>query len=175
MLEFTQKPVPYNSQWPNHFRVEANQLQKIFGNTLLSLHHVGSTAIPGLMAKPIIDMVGELENIAQAEAFSKQMEKLNYVFKGEFGIPDRAFFTRTTEIAVHLHLFPKDHFQIKKHLLFRDYLIENSEALNAYADKKKELLLLFPNDRNLYQNGKNELILELTEKAYIWAAKPIHL
>lgn len=171
ILEFTQKPIPYNPSWPNQFCEEAQILQNIFGNHLLGLHHVGSTAVPGLMAKPIIDMIGEMSDVKLAEEFSAQMERLGYIFKGEFGIPDRAFFTRTTEVAVHLHLFPKNHFQIKKHLVFRDYLIKYPEAVTAYTEKKKELLTLFPNDRNQYQNGKNELILELTNRALNWSQK----
>ncbi|MDO9181934.1 MAG: GrpB family protein [Bacteriovorax sp.] len=171
MQKFSQHPVIYNPLWPQYFLEVAVQIKKALGENVVRIHHVGSTAIPGLMAKPIIDILGEAEDISKIACSEKIMEILGFEFKGEFGIPQRAYFSRKNNIAVHLHIFPENHFQVEKHLIFRDYLIEHQEAVNAYQQKKEELLKIFPHDREAYQNGKNDLIVELTRSAYIWKGK----
>jgi GrpB-like predicted nucleotidyltransferase (UPF0157 family) len=99
------------------------------------------------------------------------METLGFEFKGEFGISDRAYYSKKNDIAVHLHIFPKNNYQIEKHLIFRDYLREHPEAINAYQAIKEELLANSQKDRHAYQTGKNDFIIEMTKAAYEWKRK----
>lgn len=173
MEKWSQHPVNYNPLWPQYFIEESVQIKKVLGDNIVNIHHIGSTAIPGLLAKPIIDMLGEAKDINKISNFKDEMFKLGFEFKGEYGISQRAYFNRKNGIAIHLHIFPENHFQVEKHLLFRDYLLKNVEAVNAYQLKKEELLNAFPKDRQAYQNGKNELVLELTKAAYRWKGKAL--
>lgn len=171
MNNFSQQPIKYDSKWPEYFLELSEQIKSALGENLVGIHHIGSTAIPGLMAKPIIDMLGEAKNINQIGEAKTRMEALGFEFKGEYGIPERAYFSKKSDTAIHLHIFPKDHYQLEKHLIFRDYLLEHPAALNAYQAKKEELLAAFPGDRQAYQQGKNVLILEITKAAYKWKGK----
>jgi GrpB-like predicted nucleotidyltransferase (UPF0157 family)/GNAT superfamily N-acetyltransferase len=166
---FALHPIPYDSNWPNLFQNVSDQIKKIWGNDFIILHHIGSTAIPGLMAKPIIDILGVIKNLNEiTQLRNNQLIDLGFDSKGAFGIEDRSYYSRKTYIATHLHIFPENHFQIKKHFLFRDYLKAHPNAVSLYQNKKIELLNQFPDDANSYQSGKNELITELTRLAYLW-------
>lgn len=171
MNHFPQSPIKYDSKWPQHFLELSEQIKLALGENLVHLHHIGSTAIPGLMAKPIIDMLGEAKNIDQIADAKLAMEALGFEFKGEYGIPERAYFSKKSDIAVHLHISPRDNYQIEKHLIFRDYLLEHPKAKSEYQNKKEELLATSPQDRQAYQTGKNVLIIEITKAAYQWKGK----
>lgn len=173
MEKWSQHPVIHNPLWSQYFIEESIQIKKILGENILNIHQIGSTAIPGLLAKPIIDMLGEAKDIHKISHFKDAMFELGFVFQGEYGISERAYFNRKNGIAIHLHIFPQNHFQIEKHLLLRDYLLENIEATKTYQLKKEELLNTFPHDRQAYQNGKNDLVQELTKAAYKWKGKKI--
>lgn len=81
--------IPYNHDWPKQFEVEAAKIHEILGTNCLAIHHVGSTSIPGLLAKPVIDIVAVVKN---PESTIKPLESLGYIYKGEFNIPMRYFF-----------------------------------------------------------------------------------
>lgn len=120
MEKFSQHPVIYNPLWPQYFLESAIQINKALGENIVRLHHIGSTAIPGLIAKPIIDILGETKDINKISYCENAMSMLGFEFKGEYGIAQRAYFSRKTGIAIHLHIFPENHFQVEKHLIFRD-------------------------------------------------------
>jgi GrpB-like predicted nucleotidyltransferase (UPF0157 family) len=140
--KFSQHPVHYNPLWPQYFLEASVEIQEALGENIIRIHHIGSTAIPGLMAKPIIDILGEAEDINKIASFENTMAQLGFEFRGEYGIPQRAYFSRESGIAIHLHIFPKNHFQVEKLLIFRDYLLGHSDVVNAYQTKKEELLRL---------------------------------
>lgn len=162
------RPVVYDLNWAQYYVEISNQIKTIMDEDLSAVHHIGSTAIPGLLAKPIIDILGEAENIKDISRYEQAMKALGFEFKGEFGISQRAYFSRKSGIAAHVHIFPTDHFQIQKHLLFRDYLLAHPEAVRTYQLKKEQLLADLCQERSFYQNGKNDLIIELTKSAYAW-------
>lgn len=170
---FTYQPQPYNSEWPQWYKKAESEILKAFDSRLLGLrlYHIGSTSIPQMMAKPIIDILGEVKNRHEIENRASALTALSYEFKGEFGIADRVYFSRekSDSIPVHLHFFSQGHWQIKKHLLFRDFLIHSPSAAEAYRQKKVDLLLEFPNNREAYQNGKKVIIDDLMERAKAWA------
>jgi len=128
---------PYNPNWPQMFEAEAAQITKALGNNLIAIHHIGSTSVPGLVAKPIIDIIVVVRHGATT---IKNLETLGFVHKGEYNIPMRFFFSRSHGIATNLHVYEDDNPQIELNLLFRDYLRSHSDAIREYAEIKQNLL-----------------------------------
>lgn len=83
---------PYDEKWPSMFEEEANRLKEIFGKELAAVYHIGSTAVPGLKAKPVIDILCVARDISQVDKYNIQMQKIGYEAKGENGIAGRRFF-----------------------------------------------------------------------------------
>lgn len=134
------KPIvvtPYNPEWPQIFEKEAAKLKEALGANCIAIHHVGSTSVPGLLAKPVIDIIGVVRN---PEIAISPLEKLGFTYKGEYNIPMRYFFNRSEGVDTNLHVYEEGHPEIELNLLFRDYLRENSEARDQYAQLKVELL-----------------------------------
>lgn len=125
---------PYNPQWPQTFEVEASKIKKALGTNCIAIHHIGSTAVPELTAKPIIDMIAVLKNPEEA---IRSLENLGFEYRGELNIPMRFYFNRSD---VNLHVYKEGHPEIELNLLFRDYLRAHSEARNEYALLKSNLL-----------------------------------
>ena len=89
--------VPHDPKWAARFRKEAVFLKSIFGPEMLDVHHIGSTSVPGLAAKPIIDLLVEVADISKIDAYNDRLSELGYIPKGEFGIPGRRFFIKGSE------------------------------------------------------------------------------
>jgi GrpB-like predicted nucleotidyltransferase (UPF0157 family) len=162
--------VAYNPGWPQMFEDEARILRVALGIELVAIHHIGSTAIPGLCAKPIIDLLAEARDIDNIDSFNPVMEALGYIPKGEFGIPRRRFFIKGTEDerTHHLHIFQTGGSEVTRHLLFRDYLRTHPEDAAVYARLKQKLALIFPEDIESYISGKDSLIREMDRRAVAW-------
>lgn len=125
---------PYNPEWPALFEAEALKIRKALGDNCIAVHHVGSTSVPGLSAKPVIDMIVVLKNPEEA---IRPLESLGFVYKGEFNIPMRFYFNR---VGVNLHVYEEGHPEIELNLLFRDYLRNHPEVRDEYARLKETLL-----------------------------------
>jgi GrpB-like predicted nucleotidyltransferase (UPF0157 family) len=164
------KVVPYDTRWSDRFRKEADELAAIFGEEAVAIHHIGSTAIPGIYAKPIIDILVEVQDIERVDAFNREMAKRGYLPKGEFGIRGRRFFIKGTEESRthHIHVFQTGDPEFERHLNFRDYLRAHPEEARAYSRLKKELARKFPHDIDSYMAGKNDLTKELERRAKAW-------
>ena len=163
------EPVEYSATWPRAFSQEALRLGRAFGWDVSLFHHVGSTSVPGLCAKPIIDILAESENVALIPNFIEPMKQLCYEFLGENGIPGRFYFERETglvgEPAFHLHIFQAGSGQVRRHLLFRDYLRTFPAEANRYAELKWELARRYPGNRQAYQDGKAALVSAMERAA----------
>ncbi len=129
--------VPYNPEWPRIFEVEALKIKEALGPNCLAIHHIGSTSIPGLAAKPVIDMIGVVKNPEKA---IKPLESLGFKYKGEYNIPMRYYFNRSEGIDTNLHVYEEGHPEIELNLLFRNYLRDHPEARKEYATLKESLL-----------------------------------
>jgi len=159
--------IPYSEEWQQNFNDEAESLKDIFGTVLCALHHIGSTAVPGIMAKPIIDILGVTSDIDAIDSFNEVMREHGYIPKGEFGIAGRRFFIKGDEInrTHHLHMFAADDDQLKRHLNFRDYLIAHPHAASYYSELKRMLAAKYPNDIESYMDGKNDFIKRILQKS----------
>jgi GrpB-like predicted nucleotidyltransferase (UPF0157 family) len=162
--------VPYDPKWPDLFQEEADELAAIFGDEVVAIHHIGSTAIPGIHAKPIIDILVEVQDIERIDAFNQEITRRGYLPKGEFGIRGRRFFIKGTEESRthHIHVFQTDDAEPERHLTFRDYMRAHPEEARAYGRLKQELARRFPNNIDSYMAGKNDLIKETERKAEAW-------
>lgn len=129
---------PYDPNWPKQFEVEAEKIMSALGKELVAIHHVGSTSVPGLAAKPKIDMIAEVKALEFNQA---PLVELSYEYRGGFNLPLRQSFTlRSTEIDVNLHVFEQGDPEVELNLKFRDYLRENKEERDTYAALKYKLI-----------------------------------
>jgi len=129
--------VPYNTDWPQIFKVESEKIKEALGSSCIAIHHIGSTSVPGLSAKPVIDMIVIVEGIEKA---IQTLEGLGFKYKGEYNIPMRFYFNRSEGIETNLHVYEEGHPEIELNLLFRDYLRQHPDARNEYTKLKENLL-----------------------------------
>ena len=157
--------VDYDPTWPQQFQSEAELIKPLFGDNLAALYHIGSTAVPGLSAKPTIDMLLEVKNITLTDTANDAMKNVGYEAWGEYGMPGRRFFIKGKDKRTHhIHAFQTGNAEIKRHLDYRDYLIANPNAAKEYAALKIRLAENFRNNRRAYVEGKQDFIHEITPR-----------
>lgn len=157
--------VPYDPTWPKYFADEAQRIKHVLGSNCIDIHHIGSTAVPGLSAKPIIDMLPVVNDIVLVDNVSDAMQSLGYRVEGEYGMPLRRYFRKGSRVNTHhVHVFEKDSPEIERHLLFRDWLRLHAEDARAYATLKIALAERFPMDISGYCLGKNEFVAAIETK-----------
>jgi GrpB-like predicted nucleotidyltransferase (UPF0157 family) len=160
----------YNPDWPKQFQLEAERLKNLFGDELLAVHHIGSTAVPGLQAKPVLDLLPVVRDIRRVDTFNQAMRTMGYQPKGEYGIPGRRFFIKGGNRRTHhVHVFQHGDPEIHRHLVFRDYLRAHPHEAERYGKLKAELALKHPWDIEAYMAGKAGLVRELERAALEWA------
>ena len=162
--------LPHDPAWAQAFEDEARLLRPVFAENLVEIYHIGSTAIPGIHAKPVIDILPVVKDIAAVDSLNPQMEALGYQPKGEYGIAGRRFFMKDMAgvRSHHVHAFQQGDSEIERHLNFAAYLRAHPEEAQAYSQLKIELAHQFPHDIDGYCDGKDELIRALDEKARQW-------
>jgi len=162
--------VPYDPAWPAVFEAEAVRIVDLFGANAVKIHHIGSTAIPGLMAKPTIDLLFVVEDIEAVDALEPGMKAMGYRPKGENGIPGRRYFQKLAgeEHLFHVHAFEVGHPEIRRHLNFRDYLRAHPDVALAYQDLKLSLAEQFPYEPEAYNQGKTDFIRDVDQCAVSW-------
>lgn len=160
---------PYNENWPSMFLEEAEKIKLIFGKELIEIYHIGSTSVPGLQAKPIIDMMPVVKNINVVDDFNQEMENLGYEPRDEFGIPGRRYFPKGGDYRTHhVHVFQVGSWDVLRHLAFRDYLREHPPDRKRYGDLKVKLAKQFSDNIDAYIDGKEQLVKEIEANALKW-------
>ena len=162
--------VPYNPEWPNLAKMYSAQLSTI-GAVLVIVHHIGSTSVPGLAAKPIIDLMPLVTSLSDLDRERPQIETLGYGWHGELGIPERRYCTRSDEFGnriVQLHFFAANSPQVTRHLAFRDYLRAHPDERMAYEAEKRRARDLYPDDTHAYTDEKAAWIRVTEAKALSW-------
>lgn len=156
---------PHTKIWRQLFAEEARRIRAAVGEYITAIEHVGSTAINGMAAKPIIDMTASLENLADGEKCVAPLENIGYEYRGEYGVVGRFYFVKGEPRTHHLHIVHADSEFRRSHLLFRDYLRENAFAAKEYEKLKIDLAAKYPRNRNAYLEGKAEFIENILSKA----------
>lgn len=162
----TVRVVPYDPAWESLFAVEAARLRAVVAPSLpLMLEHMGSTAVPGLAAKPILDLLGGYPPGAPVAPYISALVRAGYLHRGEQGIPGREFFRRGEPRAYHLHLVSEGGPVWREQLAFRDALRRDPALRDAYAALKLDLARRFPRDRESYIDGKGAFVRHVIEQA----------
>lgn len=158
----------YHPDWPAAFAAESARLAAALsgaGQPFFRLEHIGSTAVPGLAAKPVLDLMGGVTDFAALAGWVALLKKLGYTYKGEFGIPERHFFVLGEQTTHHLHLVAEDSRFWRDHLAFRDALRADPALSDAYAELKRELAVRYRDDRAAYSEGKSDFIAAAIQRA----------
>lgn len=164
------KIVDYNPKWSILFENEKRLILDAIGHIITRIEHIGSTAVPNLGAKPIIDMMAAIYSLNDAEKCIKPLQKLGYEYipKLEVSIPERRYFHKgkpPKEQHYHLHMVELKSSFWKKQLLFRDYLRNNPEIAKKYQDLKERLASSYEFDREGYTEAKTSFIVSIIAKA----------
>lgn len=141
------------------------------GGTILAVHHIGSTAIPGIQAKPIIDLLAVVDDLGALDERRAQMEALGYEVMGEFGIPGRRYFRKDNAAGARthqIHAFEEGSPQIERHLAFRDFMRAHPGHAREYETLKQQLAALHPLDISSYADGKDAFIRDMDARAAAW-------
>lgn len=158
----------YNPKWKRIFSDEAYFIYDHLRNESLRLYHCGSTSVPDLDSKPIIDILGSVIDLSELDQQQKKFESIGYEYKGEYGVKGRRYCVlynpEKTVGYVHLHIFQNGDEEIKKHLHFRDLLRSSAEAKDKYQQHKRYLIEEAKIERSKYSDAKSELIRELQAK-----------
>lgn len=157
--------VDYDPAWPRLFEGLRDRIAAALGPMAIAIEHVGSTSVPNMPAKPIIDMdvVVKPEDVSSALS---AIEALGYRHEGDLGINGREAFRWCSDFPDHhLYLCPEGSSALRRHILFRDYLRANPDAACEYAKHKRQLAALHQANRSKYQDAKAGFIDCFVQKA----------
>ncbi|MCC8955920.1 GrpB family protein [Bradyrhizobium sp. Pear77] len=165
----------YDPNWPALFAQEHTRIAQALGAFALAIEHVGSTAVPGLPSKPIIDVLVGVRSLEEArQRCIEPLEALGYIYMPEYAswIPGELFFRKGPPgpWTHHLHMMEPSHPRWEARLVFRDYLRAHGEAASAYAEIKRALAACSKDDIEAYRTGKDAFVQETTAKARAWRA-----
>lgn len=154
----------YDPQWSKDFEAIRQELSQALGDLALAIHHVGSTAVPDLSAKPIIDIDVEIVSYAVFPRVVARLAEAGYSHEGDLGISKREAFCYEGKSHLrkhHLYVCPSDSEELHRHITFRNYLRSHPEAVKAYSAVKKEAARLFPDSIDDYMAHKSACIEQL--------------
>jgi GrpB-like predicted nucleotidyltransferase (UPF0157 family) len=153
----------YNLDWVNQFNKEKEVLEYVLGNFVLEIHHVGSTAISGLKAKPIIDILMVIDSFCNIDKVEEILKEYDYTNMGMQGISDRYFFAKGSDDnrTHYLHIVDMKGNTYYNQILFRDYLNKYPMYVKKYCDLKQELANKYADDRKKYTALKAEFISDV--------------
>ena len=159
--------VPYDSTWPGRFEAEAERIERALDGLPIRLEHIGSTSIPGLAAKPVIDILAGRPPRSRVEPYIAAMKQLGYEHMGSYGVPGRNYFRRGKPRSHHVHMVPWTGPLWREHLLFRDHLRAHPDVRREYEALKYELAVRFAHDKKLYQDEKGPYIKRVIREATV--------
>ena len=164
---------PHDPAWAATARAESERLKGTLGPTLIVVHHIGSTSIPGIKAKPIVDLMPLVRSLDDLDAQAERIKSLGYDWRGEFGIAGRRFCTlndeQTGKRAIHVHFFADGWPDTYRHLNFRDYLKAHPDEARLYEAQKLSAAARHPNDVEAYTDAKGPWIQACEHRASAWA------
>lgn len=157
--------VDYNPLWPRQFETLGSRLANVLGGLAVTIEHVGSTAVPGLAAKPIIDIDVLLSSPEDLPSAIAALASIGYQHRGDLGIASReAFRAPAGDLRHHLYVCPNNT-EYQRHIAFRNYLRAHPREADAYAALKGKLAAKFRDDREAYNNAKREFVEGILLKA----------
>jgi GrpB-like predicted nucleotidyltransferase (UPF0157 family) len=167
----------HNPGWAGKFDRESQLVARALDPTVVAIHHIGSTAIPTIYAKPIIDMLVEVTSIDEVDSRNVAMASLGYEAMGEYGIAGRRYFTKDSDAGIReyqVHAFVAGSAEIDRHIAFRDFMQAHPELARRYSDLKRRLANEHRRDIDQYVTGKDGFIKEMERKALAWRRSAQH-
>jgi GrpB-like predicted nucleotidyltransferase (UPF0157 family) len=171
--QFPVELVPHRAEWAAMAKAEAARLRNAIGDkTVIDIHHIGSTAIPGIHAKPTIDLMPLVTSLGALDAREQALCALGYEWRGEFGIPGRRFLTITggepRKRLFNVHCFESTLADVDRHLAFRDYMRAHPERAKDYEAEKFRARDRQPHDTLAYSREKGPWIVNAEREAVAW-------
>ena len=164
--------IDYQESWIDMYNAEADALKNSTRFLNPDIHHIGSTSVSGLSAKPIIDILIEVDDVGCLDDHVKCLEAIGYHARGENGIPGRRYFEKGGDNRTHqIHAFNRDSFGAMRHLAFRDYLSSHPRVAHEYALLKKQVAETCNNDIDRYCEGKARFVKKHEEIAIEWYSR----
>src|SRR5437764_1320321 len=163
---------PHRPEWAAVAAAEGARLKAALGDALLLVHHIGSTAIPGILAKPIVDLIPVVTDLPALDAREEAVRALGYRWHGEFGLGGRRYCTLsdlvTGKRTFQLHCYAEGAEGMPRHLAFREYLLAHPVVAREYEAEKARAAALHPDDVMAYNAAKNEWIKRTERDALAW-------
>lgn len=163
---------PHDPAWRHLARGAAERLAGALGGNLIRVEHIGSTAIPGIRAKPVVDLLPIVQSLREVDSRREAIESLGYRWWGEFGIDGRRFCTLSDAATgirrVNMHIYQSDSPEIERHLAFREYLLQDCGEARAYEVQKVAAAALHPDDVLAYNDAKSAWIRACERRALAW-------
>ena len=163
--------VPHDPHWAQEYSSDSAVISAALGPTVTAIHHIGSTSISGIYAKPIIDLLVEVRSVAEVDERTERLTTQGYEAMGEYGLPGRRYFRKESPVGVrkfHVHAYAAGSAEAERHLAFRDYLRAHSEVAEEYSELKRRLAERFPTDIEAYMDGKDPFIQATEAAALVW-------
>ena len=164
--------VPHDPSWKKKFADESDKIRQALGRNVLAIHHIGSTSIPNILAKPIIDILVEVSRIDKVNNHAERMSDLNYESLGEHGINGRRYFRRfgpDGHRAFHVHVFESRSKLIMRHIVLRDFLLAHPDKAQEYSDLKSRLIADGATTSDAYQSSKATFVEASVRDAIEWS------
>ena len=158
----------YNVSWVDEYKKEEKLLKKVLGKRIKEIHHIGSTSIPTLKAKPVIDILIVIDSLDEIDEIYELLKDYDYSNRGQQGVPDRYFFAKGPEDARshYIHFTTPGSDTYYNQVYFKRYLLEHPEYIKKYCKLKKDLAKKYADERPKYTQGKNDFIKEVIKLAH---------
>lgn len=163
---------PYNPKWADQFLELQKELASILGDEVIRIEHMGSTSVPGLAAKPQIDILIEAKNLAHIPAYYDALSSSGYVPKGDYTMTGEEYLTKDNSDGVRIagvHIYPSGHPELDFQIKFREYLKAHPDEIKGYADMKLSTYHQFPDNYNAYGAAKRPYLEALRERVGQWS------
>ena len=161
--------VPHHPAWAAQAVAHAERLAAILGATMVTWHHIGSTSIPGIYAKPIIDLLPLVTSVVEVDGLRERLEAAGYNWYGEYGLPGRRYINlddaATGDRVANVHIYAANDPDVDRHLAFRDYLRAHREDAEAYSQVKIRCAAANPTDIEGYMDCKDAICKQIEAKA----------
>jgi GrpB-like predicted nucleotidyltransferase (UPF0157 family) len=155
----------YDPRWPEQFETLRSRIAAALGDLAITIEHIGSTAVPGLAAKPVIDIDVLMRSDGDLSLVTSKLALLGYDHRGDLGIPGReAFRTPPDDFPHHLYVCPPDSREYRRHIAFRNYLRTHPNDANAYASLKRSLAEKFGDQREAYNQAKSQFVDDIARR-----------
>jgi len=165
--------IEHDPSWSELFEAESQRLNNLLGEAVDSIEHIGSTAVSGLIAEPIIDILISVDSLDAFDEKTEQLEQIGYEAMGEFGIPSRRYCRKDNaagERTHQIHAFEADSADLQRHIAFREYLKAHTEIASEYGRLKSDLASRYATDLDGYVAGKDSFIKDHERRALKWFA-----